>query len=139
MNENATDSDVAIFSSECTPGEHVLVSAHLFDQGGTHYLKSVGLGPTLDSDPPDKTIFFLCKIVNVFPHRRCCRLRFYFDDEILDIAEMGITRKANAAERDAPPFYVFRPHTGLELHECRGVIFERGGSHEPKFPCCRLQ
>ena len=59
MNENATDSDVTIFSNECTPGEHVLVYAHLFDQGDTHYLRFVGLGPTLDLDPPNKTVFFL--------------------------------------------------------------------------------
>ena len=71
MNENANDSDVANFSAACTPGEHVLVAAHLFDEGGKHYLRQVGLGPTLDSDPPAKTVFFLCKILNVFPRRHC--------------------------------------------------------------------
>ena len=55
MQENE---DVAAFSRRCVQGSHVLVCADTFDSGGTHYLRSVGLGPTLDTDPPPKTVFF---------------------------------------------------------------------------------
>ena len=134
MNENDNDSDVANFSAACTPGEHVLVAAHLFDEGGTHYLRKVGLGPTLDSDPPGKTVFFLCKILKLIPRRHCCRLKFLFDNEILNIADKAIYRKATVAETNQRKFYVFRPGTGLQLHECRGVIFEKGGLQTPKIP-----
>ena len=106
MNENANDSDVVNFSAAYTSGEHVLVAANLFDEGGTHYLRNVGLGPTLDCDPPAKTVFFLCKILNVFPRRHCCRLKFLFDNEILDIADKSIARKTTVVESNRPSFFV---------------------------------
>ena len=58
MQENQ---NVANFSRDCARGSHVLVCADTFDAGGTHYLRSVGLGPALDVDPPAKTVFFCAK------------------------------------------------------------------------------
>ena len=53
-------------------------------------MRSIGFGPTLDSDPLAKTVFFLCKIVRVFPHRHSSRVKFLFDilvGAVLDTVE----------------------------------------------------
>ena len=68
--------------------ENTFFFPHIYS--GTHYLRSIGFGPTLDSDPLAKTVFFLCKIVRVFPHRHSSRVKFLFDilvGAVLDTVE----------------------------------------------------
>ena len=81
------DEDVAAFSRRCGRGSHVLMCADHFESSGTHYLRSVGLGPTLDTDPPAKTVFFVCKVMRTDARRQTCRLKFMFDDEVLDVKD----------------------------------------------------
>ena len=130
MQEN---DDVSRFSYRCARGSHVLMCADTFDSGGTHYLRSVGLGPTLDTDPPPKTVFFVCKVMRTHAQRETCRLKFIFDGEVLDIKDNQIFREATWDEVGKEPFHVFRPHTGTELHRSKGVIFlnECGTQSDP--------
>ena len=39
-------------------GTHVLVCGDIFDSGGTHWQRAMGLGPCINVDPPRGTVFF---------------------------------------------------------------------------------
>ena len=57
MQENDNDDQALNCSDKCRPGQHVFVGADMFDSDDSHYLRSVGLGPAVDTDPSAKTVF----------------------------------------------------------------------------------
>ena len=137
--------DVAVAAADSAPvaapnggqkpkaGTHVLVCGDIFDTGGTHWQRAMGLGPFINVDPPRNTVFFAGTVRDTETPADEVEVYFKFDNSVCNVKLDQIKR--TIAELPSEVFWVYRAGRPPKLHRTVCVLWEGENVNRPmRFP-----